>query len=75
MVFWSPRHMSDQTWEPSAQGNDGRGLGRLAALFEDDGVKKHVAVLSSDHVAGSCCSFNGETWWLGVHAFSSEFTA
>lgn len=53
--------MRDQTWEPSAHGNEGKGLGLFDTLLEDDGVKKQVALRSSDHVAGSCCSFNGDT--------------
>lgn len=52
--------MSDHTWEPSAQGRDGNGLGLLDELLEADGVKKQVALLNSDHVAGSCCSFSGD---------------
>jgi len=52
--------MRDHTWVPSAHGRHGNGLGLLDALLEADGVKKQVAVLKSDHVAASCCSFNGD---------------
>jgi len=52
--------MRDHTWEPSAHGRHGNGLGLLDVLLEADGVRKQVAVLKSDHVAASCCSFNGD---------------
>lgn len=50
----------DQTCDPSAHGKDGSGLGLCDDPLEADGVRKQVAVLSSDHVAGSCCSLSGE---------------
>lgn len=65
--------MSDHTWEPSAQGIDGNGLGLLDELLEADGVKKQVALLNSDHVAGSRCPFNGDVWCWRLHAVSTEF--
>lgn len=52
--------MSDQTWQPSAQGREGSGEDLLPEWPEAEGVRKQVEDLNSDHVAGSCCSFRGE---------------